>query len=47
MALANQLGLTNKVVSERHYFASQTNLTAGHAAKLITKAVKKKYQLKM
>lgn len=46
MALANQLGLTNKVVSERHYFASQTNLTAGHAAKLITKAVKKKISAK-
>ena len=46
MALANQLGLTNKVVSERHYFASQTNLTAGHAAKLITKAVNKKISAK-
>ena len=46
MALANQLGLTNKVVSERHYIASQTNLTAGQAAKFITKAVKKNISAK-
>ena len=39
MALANDLGLTHKVVSERHFLASQTELTAGEAAKLITKAV--------
>lgn len=46
MALANQLGLTNKVVSERHYIASQTNLTAEQAAKFITKAVKKNISAK-
>ncbi len=46
MALANQLGLTNKVVSERHYIASQTMLTAGESAKLITKAVGTKVSVK-
>ena len=46
MALANQLGLTHKVVSERHYMASQTLLTAGDAAKFITKAVGRKVSAK-
>lgn len=40
--LAKQLGLTNKVVSERHYYASQTKLTAGEAAKSISKHTGKK-----
>ena len=39
MALANHLGLTDKVVSERHYYASKTKQTAGESAKLITKSV--------
>lgn len=46
MALANQLGLTSKVVSERHYRASQVKFTAGQAAKFITKAVNKKLSAK-
>ena len=46
MALANELGLTNKVVSERHYIASQTNLTAGQAAKYISKSVNRKISAK-
>lgn len=40
--LAKQLGLTNKVVSERHYYTSQTKLTAGEAAKAISKHTGKK-----
>lgn len=35
--LANQTGLSNKFVSERHHFASQTKFTAGEAAKLLRK----------
>ena len=46
MALANQLGLTDKVVSEHHYIASLTNLSAGQAAKYISKAVKKNISAK-
>lgn len=46
MALANELGLTSKVVSERHYVASLTMLTAGHAAKIISKAVSTKVSAK-
>lgn len=46
MALANQFDLTNKVVSERHYLASQTRLTAGEAAKYITKVVGKRMSAK-
>ncbi|MDR0793587.1 MAG: hypothetical protein LBE82_09795 [Chitinophagaceae bacterium] len=37
MALANKLGLTSKVVSERHFYASQTKCTAGEAANLLSK----------
>jgi hypothetical protein len=40
--LATQLGLTNKVVSERHYYASQEKMTAGEAAKVISKHTGKK-----
>ena len=39
MGLANQIGLTSKVVSERHYIASQTKLTAGEASKILSKAL--------
>ena len=46
MALANELGLTSKVVSERHYFASQTNFTAGQAAKFMTNSINKKLSAK-
>ena len=46
MALANQLGLSNKMVSERHYFASKINYTAGQAAKILTRAVNKKLSAK-
>lgn len=46
MALASDLGLTHKVVSERHYLASQTQLTAGEAAKFITKTIGKKVTAK-
>ena len=46
MALANELGLTSKVVSERHYIASQTNLTAAQAAKYISKSVNRKISTK-
>lgn len=42
MALANQLGLSSKCVSERHYAASQVKMTAGEAAKYITKRVGRK-----
>lgn len=44
--LANQIGLSNKVVSERHHFASQTKLTAGEAAKKISKSLKIKVTAK-
>jgi len=37
MALANQIGLSNKYVSERHAIASQTKYTAGEAAKELKK----------
>ena len=40
--LAKELGLTNKVVSERHYYASLHKLTAGEAAKDLSKVVGKK-----
>ncbi len=46
MALANELGLTSKVVSERHYLASQVKLTAGEAAAKISKATKVKISAK-
>jgi len=46
MALANDLGLTSKVVSERHYYASQTMFTAGESAKIITKSVGRKVSAK-
>ena len=46
MALANKLGLTDKVVSERHFYASQEKQTAGEAAKNIAKAVKRKVSAK-
>lgn len=36
--LANQIGLTSKVVSERHYYASQTKSTAGDVAKRFRKS---------
>lgn len=39
MALANNMGLSAKCVSERHYYASQEKMTAGEAAKYITKRV--------
>lgn len=39
MALANDLGLTNKVVSERHHYASQSKLKASEAAKQLSKLV--------
>lgn len=42
MALANQLGLSSKCVSERHYKASYEKMTAGEAAKYITKRVGRK-----
>jgi len=37
MALANQVGLSNKFVSERHAIASQTKYTAGEASKELKK----------
>ena len=37
MALANQLGISNKVVSENHHYASQSKLTAGEGAKKLSK----------
>ena len=43
--LANQIGLTNKVVSERHFLASQTKYTAGEAAKKVSKILKVKILL--
>ncbi len=46
MALANELGLTSKVVSERHYLASLEKLTAGKAAAIISKATKVKISAK-
>ena len=36
--LANQVGLSNQFVSERHYYAKQEKLTAGDAAKIIRKS---------
>ncbi len=42
MALAKNLGLTDKVVSERHYWASQKKMTAGEAAAFISKKTKVK-----
>ena len=44
--LAKELGLTNKVVSERHYYASLHKLTAGEAAKDLSKVVGKKVSAK-
>jgi hypothetical protein len=44
--LANQIGLSTKVVSERHFIASQTKYTAGEVAKLISKTLKLKGNLK-
>lgn len=35
--LANQIGLSNSYVSERHYYASQEKFTAGEAAKELKK----------
>jgi hypothetical protein len=35
--LANQTGLSNKYVSERHHFASKNKMTAGEASKLLKK----------
>ncbi len=46
MALANELGLTTKVVSERHFWASQEKLTAGEAAARISKETKIKITAK-
>ena len=46
MALENDLGLTSKMVSERHYFASQTNFTAGQSAKFMTNFINKKLSAK-
>ena len=40
--LANEKGLTNKCVSERHYHASLVKMTVGEAAKYITKKVGRK-----
>lgn len=40
--LANQIGLTEKVVSEKHYYASQSKYTAGSAAKIISKEIGQK-----
>lgn len=37
MALANQNGLSNKCVSERHYYASKEKHTAGEASKILKK----------
>ena len=37
MALANQIGLSNKYVSERHAIASQTKYTSGEASKELKK----------
>ena len=37
--LANEIGLSGKYVSERHYYASQEKMTAGEAAKLLTRQV--------
>ncbi|HXR84312.1 MAG TPA: hypothetical protein VN722_08390 [Hanamia sp.] len=42
MALANQIGLSNNYVSERHYYASQEKFTAGEAAKILSKKLGKK-----
>lgn len=39
MGLANQTGLSNKVVSERHHYASQVKMTAGEAAKQLSKTL--------
>jgi hypothetical protein len=44
--LANQIGLSTKVVSERHFIASQTKLTAGEAAKKLSKLLKFKISAK-
>jgi len=41
--LANQVGLSSKVVSERHHYASQVKMTAGQAA---AKLRKLGYQIK-
>lgn len=46
MALATEIGLSNKYVSERHVYASQEKLTAGEAAKKISKALKLKVSAK-
>ncbi|MEI6752361.1 MAG: hypothetical protein WCK78_04265 [Paludibacter sp.] len=35
--LANQTGLSTKVVSERHHYASQSKMTAGDVAKMLRK----------
>jgi hypothetical protein len=35
--LAKEKGLTGKCVSERHYYASQSKLTAGEAARLLSR----------
>lgn len=44
--LANEVGLSNKCVSERHHYASQHKLTAGEAGKRMTKALKEKVSAK-
>ncbi len=42
MAIAKNLGLTDKVVSARHYWASQKKMTVGEAAAFISKKNKSK-----
>lgn len=44
--LANQNGLSGKYVSERHHFASQVKLTAGEAAKFLSKELRTKISAK-
>lgn len=39
MGIARFNGLSDKYVSERHHYASQTKLTAGQAAKIISKEI--------
>lgn len=46
MALANQIGLSSKVVSERHFYASREKLTAGEAAKSLGKMLDAKVSAK-
>ena len=46
MALAIERGLSSKMVSERHYYASQSKYTAGEAAKILSRQLGRKISAK-